>query len=286
MNTNPANEQLDYQKNVISLAARVTPPNILVEEKLPGFVAAVQAFIQNFVDSKPEFHIFAKGSANALFKDTSHNYVSLSKVTVFVPTGMKCSYLEWLTVLETLSKQALTIEERVLKPFSDWLGAVLSDDERFFSRRPLEGLKTIEFTDIKKIQKDVEKCIKPRGKDQMPYADAVGRNKEWEEINGRLSVLNEETARVSPENIRKQTDQISEFLDKILANLQNEEFLQKLEEYGPKMFSRNLVSALSDYSYDVAKEIEFYSIYVYHLEVTTQAVQDTYDKLRDILKKK
>lgn len=279
-----AHEALAYHRDVVSLAARVGTLDVLVDEKLPGFVASVRTFFQNVVRSAPKFHVVDNRNLVRNLKDGKVQYTDIAKLSIYVPPGLSCDYLTWLDTLEEAADITLTIEERVLDPFLSWVGLLASDDSRMLSRRVKEGLADTEFANLEQIKSDIDQCHDRRGKDEAPYGDVLSRNKDWDAVIERTNTLNERTARVNPSTIHEKTETLVGYLESLSKALSDPDYVDKLnDEYG-KLFNRDIVQTLSQMTYDVALEIEFFSVYVYYLETTTQAVEDSIAKLRKSLK--
>lgn len=282
---NPSLEAMNHHHHVVSMAAQVGTTGALLTDSMPSFVASVQSFFQNMVKSSPELSVIGEKLFARKLKDRNIQYTDMAKVTLYVPSGLNVSYLEWLKVLEDCADETLSIEARVLDPFLSWVGLLVSDDSRFTSRRVRDGLTEIEFAELDQLKRSIDKCFSRRVKDERPYGDLLDRNRDWDTVIERSNLLTERTARVRPREIHKKTLQVSEYLDTLSNHLADPDTVERFNnEYG-KLFNRGIVETLADMTYRVAQEIEFFSVYVYYLETTSQAVEDSMEKMRKIAKR-
>lgn len=283
---NPSLEDMSTQLHTVSLASRVGTTGVLLTDAIPGFVASVQSFFQNMVKSTPDFHVIEQKLFSRNLASAGMLYTDISKISIYVPSGLSVSYLEWLGVLEKCSEATLTIEERVLDPFLTWVALLTSDDSRFTNRRVKDGLSEMNFEDLDALKKELGNCFSRRVKDERSYGDLLDRNKDWDDVIARANLLTEKTARIRPSVIHDKTKQLSQYLDILANHLSDPDIVEKFDnEYG-KLFNRGIVAELANLTYQVAQEVEFFSVYVYYLESTTQAIEDSMVKIRKIAKMK
>ena len=284
LTTNPSFDDMTKCHHTVSLASRVGTTGTLLTESLPNFVASVQSFFQNMVKSSPEFLVIGEKLFSQKLAASKIQYTDMAKVTLYVPSGLAVSYQEWLDVLAGAADAALTIESRVLDPMLTWVGLLTSDDSRFLNRRVKDGLGEIDFADLDKVKKDLAKCFNKRYKDERPYGELLSRNKDWDTIVGESNLLTERTARVRPSVIYAKTKQLSDYLDTLSKHLSDPSTVEKFDTEFGKLFNRGIVSALADMTYRVAQEVEFFSVYVYYLETTAQAIEDSMSKVSKVAK--
>lgn len=60
----------------------------------------------------------------------AYNYTDLSEIKIFKPLGMKGTYNDLLTNVETVQEDLIRIEERVFNPYLLWSGEVLNSPEK------------------------------------------------------------------------------------------------------------------------------------------------------------
>jgi len=281
---NPSFESMSTHHNVVSLAARVGTTGALLTESLPGFVASVQSFFQNMVKSSPDFHVIEQKLFSHKLTASKIQYTDMAKVTLYVPSGLSVSYLEWMKVMDDCSQTTLTLETRVLDPFLTWVGLLTSDDSRFTNRRVKDGLADIDFADLDRLKESIGQCFDRRVKDERPYGELLDRNKDWDTVIEESNLLTERTARIRPSVIYEKTQQLSHYLETLATHLSDPDTVDKFNNEYKKLFNRDIVSALADMTYKVAQEVEFFSVYVYYLESTAQAIEDSMVKIKKVAK--
>jgi hypothetical protein len=275
---------MNKHHHVVSLASRAGSTGALLTVSLPNFVASVQSFFQNMVKSSPDFHVIEQKLFSQKLTAAKMQYTDMAKISLYVPSGMSVSYLDWLKVLEDAAETTLTLESRVLDPFLAWVGLLTSDDSRFINRRVKDGLGDIEFSDLDRLKGAIAECFSRRVKDERPYGELLGRNKDWDTVVKESNLLTERTARIRPNVIHEKTQQLSHYLETLAGHLSDPDTVDKFNnEYG-KLFNRDIVSTLADMTYQVAQEVEFFSVYVYYLESTAQAIEDSMVKIQKIAK--
>lgn len=281
---NPSLEAMQYHRNVVSLAARVGTTGSLLSDKLPGFVASVQSFFQNMVRSAPDYHVIDQKFFSRKLKDSNVQYTSMSKVSLYIPSGLSVSYLEWLEILNECAEVTLTLEARVLDPFLAWVGLLTSDDSRFLNRRVKDGLGQIDFADLDRLKQKIEGAFSRRYKDERPYGEVLERNKDWDAVIEQINLLNEKTARIRPKVIHEKTATLSQYLEDLSGHLSDPDVVDRFNTEYKKLFNRDIISVLAEMTYQVAQEVEFFSVYVFYLESTTQAVEDSVAKIEKLSK--
>jgi len=163
-------------------------------------------------------------------------------------------------------------------------GLLTSDDSRFTNRRVKDGLADIDFADLDRLKKSIGQCFDRRVKDERPYGELLDRNKDWDTVIEESNLLTERTARIRPSVIYEKTQQLSHYLETLATHLSDPDTVDKFNNEYKKLFNRDIVSALADMTYKVAQEVEFFSVYVYYLESTAQAIEDSMVKIKKVAK--
>lgn len=150
-----------------------------------------------------------------MLKDTP--YLALKDVLIFIPRGMKGTYMQTALGLKELADELTSVEEKVLTPLVNYTAGLLerpSDLERPFPYKRTVDSATIRDKLMSLYDFDSQKV-------QAPYGTVINRNKDWADI----AIVNKEVQEtMSPDNLEriiKKHDRVRELaktLDLILKS--------------------------------------------------------------------
>lgn len=260
-------ESLRIQSEMISLES-FNPSQAFkaLTDRIPGYVNAVKTFFGNILDPvhAPVALVDGVASAKAL---QSLKYMDIRSNEVFVPTGLKVTYLQYLTALKDAEQVAEKLISETLSPLSMFLALALSEPARLQSLRGM-SIPNFRIHDIDKPKQAISNCFDRNGTvARVPLGQALARLTDWPEVVKEINELNTRFNRTSRQEVLRLVNEVTELLDRLV-----DRSTQEPDTYALSGANLGLLSKLC---YNVAREIEFYSLFAYQLQLATIAITDT-----------
>lgn len=260
-------ESLRVQSEMISLES-FNPSQAFsaLTDRIPGYVSAVKTFFTNILDPvhAPIALVDGVSSAKAL---QNMKYMDIRAYQVFVPTGLRSTYLQYLTALKAAELVAEKLIPETLNPLSVFLSLALSEPDRLQSLRGM-SIPNFRIHDIDRPKQAIGNCFDRNGTvARVPLGQALSRLSDWPEVVHEINELNTRFNRTSRQDVLRLVGEVTELLDRLVDRVTTEP-----ETY--KLSGANL-DLMSKLCYNVAREIEFYSLFAYNLHVLTIAIVDT-----------
>ena len=198
------------------------------------------------------------------------NYLDVALMEVYVPVGLKASYLDTIEVLVSVQQQLSTIETRLLKPFYQWLAEVLA-------RPPaLGGLSTeqrFQFLDCPALNKTLDQLFDPASlSDRQTCQNVVARNSDWALVISQLASLIAQHNQLKMAVLEEAVKAIIERVDRLIPILKTESTQGNLSEASKMAFAKAL--------YDIAQEVTLYTRLNFLITALRKAVHDSFGKLK------
>lgn len=268
---------LEAQRKLINVEA-VSQENLLkaIPQRLPGFVASVKDFISGILGA--DAPLVSTFSPDRQMNDTlrKHTYANLMYLKVYVPAGLKVTYLQYLSVLSKGQDVVDRMLNDTLAPAQVWIGHLLTDPSKLKSILGDKSFKDIYFPDLEKLKKANAACFDARSvHTTVSFDDALKSNREWDEVSRQLVNLQTRYNAVSRKAIIDATTDLVESFDKLLHHVETEPELYQ-------MSGANL-KALSEVAYQLAQIVEFYSVHSYQLMQLSNAIIDTQKHVVDTM---
>lgn len=257
---------LEYQ--TISLEAKGGRDSLeLFHSRLPRFIANVKDFISSALGrSAPRPDLVKMQTMIKAIEAVGYSRAMALKV--YVPTGLSVTYPEYVSVLEESQNAVDRLEKSLLVPFSDWISKMLSSPVELSSLRPSNAPKGIEFSDIEGIRKQVGNCFDNRkGRGEKSLGEAFRRVADIELVQNNTNAIIERLAKINRRELASSVEELSSLLARLVRRIESKE-----EGYE---ISNQVIKLLSDMVYQVAVEVEHYSVYVHSIEALTNALNDT-----------
>lgn len=208
------------------------------------------------------------------------NYVSLSEVTVYVPKGLRVTYLDYLTALEAAAPTVLDILKGIVEPTIEYVGILINNPSYVRSASGIgvsHANATLANVKIEDVAEGIAACFDPNGNsDEVKYGAVVQRNKDFEEVHRRLAALQETVAASRPVEVEKRIGVLIELTEKLA------EAVRAHPEY--KAISGAISKEVAGRVYNCALWAEFYAVYLRQVMVLEAAVTDSAKKLAKISK--
>jgi hypothetical protein len=200
-------------------------------------------------------------------------YADLMMLSATVPEGMSCTYLEMLEPLLETSEYLKGIQAHVVQPYSLYLASFLSNENTSLSTET----KRFEY---KKLEDDrdarLNKFSKLYDADSYNTKTTVGkvisRNADWQPALGMLQKIISNLEAVNRRAVKKEIDTCVDYLALISDSLKRNK-----TRTSPEAAER-----LSLGAYQVAKEMEYFSISYYRALGLSAAIESTMEHITNV----
>lgn len=210
------------------------------------------------------------------------SYLAIGDVSVYAPVGLKVSYMEYIAALEKALPYLLDIEEGLLIPTSQTLGAYLNNPMSLLSKSGVKISGKLMTTDVDDVIKPISACFDPTEKgDTVKYKQAFRRNGEINDVGQRLLQLQDNINRIDNAAIERRVRGLFDNAKSLSDAMNNDE---AFEEVRYNDVSKRVTKQLSDILYQAAKWVEFFSVFQYQITVLSEAMADTEKKLKKLSK--
>lgn len=200
-------------------------------------------------------------------------YADLMMLSATVPEGMSCTYLEMLEPLLETSEYLKGIQAHVVQPYSLYLASFLSNENTSLSTET----KRFEY---KKLEDDRDQRLSIFSKlyDADSYntkttvGKVISRNADWQPALGMMQKVISNLEAVNRRAVKKEIDTCVDYLALISDSLKRNK-----TRTSPEAAER-----LSLGAYQVAKEMEYFSISYYRALGLSAAIEDTMEHITNV----
>ncbi|MDR3392321.1 MAG: hypothetical protein P4L77_11365 [Sulfuriferula sp.] len=267
---------LKQQREVVALEAYGSSDLVgLVRRVFPTIQNGLAAFKDQFGQAPA---ISITGDQKAFLRDTiaKRTYNTLEPLSAYVPEGLKVSFMEYATTLFPAVEHAMG-SVSVINTFATFLATLVSNKS---STLETASMKRI-YTDLAKrrteLAQNVAKCFNNTTKTDVHVEDVIKRNSEWATVFETVEALSKDINRIERSLLQKKVAECNDLLDRI-GRLIGEGHFEKV--------SPEVIMDLSDGAFQVAAELEFYSVIYYRVQAFTVAVSRTMEHVEKSTKEK
>lgn len=247
----------------------------LLKNLFPTIQAELTGFISKF-SAGDEAVKFTTKERDFLKAMQGKTYMDIVSLTAHVPEGLAVTYLEYLDSLELAVRHATDITDGVLSPYSLFLAQLVSNAEERFSSGRIDQTYPNLAKERESFNKSLGQCFKPGStKAEVKYGDVVNRNADWPQIFRRSEQLVTMVNKVDRKVLDRKVAECARLLDIVLEKVKREE----LNDANPQV-----VKNLAEGAYQVACELEFYSVTHYKAEAFAAAVSRTVQHCIEVFK--
>ncbi len=257
--------QLKQQRSIVALEAyTVDDLQGLVRRVFPSIQKGMASFKNVF---SSEHAIGLTGRQRDFLKITDkRTYPSLMPLTAFVPEGLKVSYLDYAQALSPAVEHACQAPS-VINQYAIFLAMLVSNRSAIFETQAQTKVYTALGKERDSLNKEIGKCFTPGGnKTDVKIQDVVGRNSDWPSIMTATDDMSKAMNKVDRTHLNKKVEECVELLGHIGKAIAAGEF----DKVAPAV-----IMDLSDGAYQVAAELEFYSVMFYRLDALCKSMDRT-----------
>jgi hypothetical protein len=259
-----------------SLASTMDDLGMLKNKLMQVFPTIISAFKANddFQDL-PSFKTLTKEQAAFVKHLNSISYSDVRELRAYVPEGLDTTYIEYMTALKPAVIHLRDIVANVLNPYCTYLAELMSNKTSLLSIDP----KTALHDDLEKkreaLFKEINACFsKDNFSNETKISKVAISNNQWHSIFENIKFLTDTLRAVDKSKVKQLTSQCEDYLEIIYANLKND----KEENTTPEV-----ANALAKGAYQIACDLEFFSIVYYKVLVLETAINNTIEKTNETL---
>lgn len=283
----PTNEETEHAKKDMEMAkeaAILSVPYIaqegvseLLKTTMPSLVNGFQALV-NTIKPKETVMALTVKEAVLLNRVEQITYINLSDLMLPVPEGMQTKYLTYIVILEDAIEYAQGIAAN-LEEFTKWVAKIITnasmrnDTARHDNRwRKMQDEREVRY-------KAIGSCFGTTNNDKLKYSKLLDRNADWHEVINRAHGLTKAINKIDRTELLKQSKHVQSLLEKVLETSKRNGF---------DATSPEVLASLSEGSFQIASELEFYSVVFYRTSTflnRLEAAIATLDKSTSLKKK-
>lgn len=250
--------------DLVGLVKRAFPQLLEDFKGLMGFTSSVEQAIQLTPDARSFVNDIAR----------KHSYVDIAPLTAWVPQGFVGDYLSYAPSLQAQVTHVEQLLGNTLGPFTGFLAKVLTNYDDQLSTQ------TTSYIQLEKVRNGLEADNAKHFKAgstavQSSLGDVVKRNADWEPV---LQLANELVTRMNKIDrrlINKKIAESSDLMERLIRQIKN----NKIDHLTPQV-----ITNISNGAFQVAKEVEFYSIVYYRVLAFSDAISKTVTATKAVFK--
>ena len=264
-------ESLEMDRDYIRVEAFSLDPII---NKLVGVLPDLKRNFDNllhFTDDKHAKITRSPSEQKVLAYVKSREYAELRTIKVFIPQGMQVSYNNILEVLQPIVKHLTCLYRDILQPYAQFLAQMATHvGTRNNTMDYKKAYDTLEHDREDRIAQLAACFARNSVQAEAPYSQAFQNNSEWVQVIDLAKKLTDEMNSIDRNLIQNCVKECSQYLDILYHNLQTDP---------NKKASHEAATHLSDGAYQIARELEFYSLAHYRLMTVTGSLDNTINRL-------
>jgi hypothetical protein len=234
---------------------------------LSKFLGATQGFISSFFETRDVFINLRDKSIVSMLSTGS--YVILSDKRIVVPVGFNTTLLKHLEKQIIIASAFDGMVENFLTPLERYIGLMLAEPSALASNRSNDYLGGFKSIHVEKLKELYAKDFSKDRAERRPYGTLIERLGDWPAVIKTYNELVMKMQAVPRSAVQAKLDTIVPLIDLIV---------QRIEE-DPSVYKASGVTTktLSEFIYNLAQLIEFYSVFNFNLEAIGNTIDCCYD---------
>lgn len=268
-------DQICIQNDQITLEA-FSSTNIsqILTQTFPTMLKDIKSFFGVFSPSEKAIDL-SRDQRKFIQKIEATKYSNIISLNAYKPEGLDVTYLVYCVELNKASNHVFKLLNEILNPYTTLLSQLLTSTDKQLSTINLVSF----YKSLEKNRGDLNielgKCFKKNDfKAETNYGSVVDRNNDWEKIFLEINEINKSVNSISIKDLNIKIKECSELLDRIINKIKRGEF---------NNMSPETITNLSNGAYQVARELEFFSVIHYKASTLTNSIQMTIDELSKII---
>lgn len=272
---------LEHQLQVISLEASVVS-NLI--ESIKGIFPALsekfkvtQQVTKDLTDNEKSFkdHSLNKDQ-QFVVKELEHfNYMDVAELSTMVPEGFNGSFLDYMTVMDNSLARINTLNTQVMQPFYILLSSFLTNKEDRNSLKDFTPFYKKLKESREHLVKDLASFFNANYDSNKKIGSVVKRNSDFKLLFAKMNSLKKTIDSIDIKAIKDNLNKTIELMDLIV---------QRMQEKSIDSVTPEVAKNLSFGAYEVASEVEFFSVVYFKMIVLNTCIDSLTNKLSGYIK--
>jgi len=220
----------------------------------PSLVNGLTGFVDQFSHEDQTFQISSK-EAKFIAEVNKYKYMDLAPLTAYVPEGLDVPFSKYSTELMIATTHASRILAGPLTAFSTFLAELVSNSDAQLSTKSFVApYKELE-RERNEMNEGLGKCFKHGSTiTERTYGDVISRNSDWPAVFHNSDAIVKMISSVDRNVLNKKVKECTDLLNILMGKIERDEL---------KNISAEAVRNLANGAFQVASELEFYSVTYY-----------------------
>jgi len=247
----------------------------LLSDTFPSVVAGVKSFFNIFTADTPAI-AFTFNEYNVVRDIRTHTYTDLMPLAAFVPEGLDVTFIKYSVPLLKSAEHISLFVQKVLPTYTTFLGQLINNHDSQLSTVSFSKA-FMELTAKREVLNDeLGKCFKlGSSKSEVTYGNVINRNNDWESLLKVSAEIAKIVNTIDRRALNKMIHECTSMLETILDKIKRNEFQQ---------MSPEVINNLSEGTYQMARELEFYSVIYFKVQVFINSINKTIDHFKSVVK--
>ena len=225
----------------------------------------------------PTIEIKLTNDQKFLIKEIGNfKYIDIAELSTQIPEGFVGTYSDYARTLIKVIEDISDVNGKVLQPYSIYLSTFLTNKDAKFNTKDQTRL----YENMKKVREHHINDIGQFFKDSsnLSYAkigQVIKRNADFNTVYNETGIIAKKIYSINIKTLNENIKRCLDMLDMIIDKIQKNE----IEHVSPEV-TQNLAFG----AYEVAREIEFFSVIYYKVLALTTSVDATTVKVTNFIK--
>lgn len=203
-------------------------------------------------------------------------YLDVSPMVAFVPAGLVSDYLTYAPDLVAAAEHVAKFVKEELTAYSTYCAMIVSNRDQKFSTVDMDAGFQKMAAQREAVAAAMNKHFNPDSSEtRKTIGDVVSRAGDWPQVLKFSKELSTIINHIDRNVIKKKTHEIEEYLGLIVKRIEKGE----MDGASPEV-----VRGLADGAYQIASELQFYSIVYYRVLAFVEAIKATTDHFDKVIK--
>jgi hypothetical protein len=248
---------------------------------------AIAGVVSSFVGFSDTLASFATGGTGMAIALTSkqrsflkeidkHSYQNIRVISAYVPEGLGVQYIDYLIALQPSVDHCVENTVQLMTTLTNYLSNIISNDESLKETTLLHARMSKFEKDRQEENKKVGACFeKGSTLATRSIGFVISRNSDWSKVFDHAEKLTHAMNSIDRGILKRRMTEVLGLLDS---------FKRKAENGGIGSITPEVTANIADLLYQAACELEFFSVTYYRVQAIAGALNNTIDRLDQVLK--
>lgn len=236
---------------------------------IPNIISEFKGFTSSFAPNEPAVQMTSK-QKDFLKEISKHPYFDLGPLHVYVPEGLTTSYKRYCEALEGALQQVERVPEE-LSNYQTFISRLLTNEDDLkstdYAKFKYDGMNK----ELDASAAETAKCFKKNDHTtEVKYSQVVQNNSEWTSVFNDVSKMVERIEAIDRSALLKKVADVNSILEMLQGKIKRQEI---------DNISSEMVAKIGEYTYIVARYLEYFSVTYYRVKALTECLNQTVDKV-------